>query len=399
MKKRILFLGAGIFQVPVIALAKKSGHYIITIDYLADSPGHRLADEKYILSTRHEEKCCQIARAASIDAVLTVASDVAVPTVAYIGQQLGLPAVNRRAAEILSHKGRFRNFLKTAGLNTPEFLLSDRYEELEDFFMAINKKCILKPLDSSGSKGVSAITGIQQLGQSFRALQNQFPGKVCLEEFIQGTEVGGDALFVDGRLEFIMITKKYLTPPPYYVPIGHIVPGDIYETKPHSAEAIGQKLQTIISLLGIVSSPVNFDVILDDQDRIFLIDIGLRSGGNCIPDIIRYACGMDLHQSLLDIALGISPQIGRQEAIRHVGSRILTSPKEGTLVHYEDPHQLKEQFENLLEVQYDFDLGAPVHCFTQGNFRIGHLIATGDCISSLERSMEEMEQFAGIRVA
>jgi biotin carboxylase len=399
MENRILILGAGVFQVPVISLAKQLGHYVITMDYLPDNPGHAIADERYIVSTREKEKCFEVAKHLSIDSVLTVASDVAVPTVAYIGQKLGLPTVNLNAAEILSNKGNFRKFLKQNSLNTPEFIISNNYSDLMHFFTRKVKKCIIKPLDSSGSKGISTISTTEELRNNYDMIQTQFgSGEVCLEEFIDGIEVGGDAFFVDGRLEFIMVTKKSLTEPPYYVPTGHIVPGEIFETRPHVVEAIKKELQTIISKLGIASSPINFDVIVDNNGIPFIIDIGLRNGGNCIPDIIWHCCGIDLYRAIIDTSLGITPVFSPRIISRFVGSRILGSPRDGTLIDYKNPRSLMEEYKSLIDMKFDFERGERVHRFTQGNYRIGHIIASGENIPSLEKLLDDIEQNAGITV-
>ena len=47
---RIMFLGAGLMQIPAIVYAKEQGHYVITVDYLPSNPGHRYGDEYVNLS-------------------------------------------------------------------------------------------------------------------------------------------------------------------------------------------------------------------------------------------------------------------------------------------------------------------------------------------------------------
>ncbi|HPG52237.1 MAG TPA: ATP-grasp domain-containing protein [Spirochaetota bacterium] len=399
MGSRILVLGAGVFQVPVITLARQLGHYVITMDYLPDNPGHMLANERYIVSTREKEKCYEVAKGLSIDAVLTAASDVAVPTVAYIGKKLGLPAVNLNAAETLSNKGNFRKFLRDNGLNTPKFIVSDNYDDLHQFFNEIKRKCIIKPLDSSGSKGIAPICDAGELRRCYTAIQGQFGDcAVCLEEFIEGIEVGGDAFCIDGKPEFIMVTKKSLTPPPYYVPTGHIVPGDIYEKRPDTVEGIRRELYKIFSLLEVSASPANFDVMIDNDGVIFVIDIGLRTGGNCIPDIIWHCCGIDLYRATIDASLGNRSEFPTRAITRHVGSRILGSPRDGIISSHEDPGLLKKKYDNLIEIKYDYEPGGHVRRFTQGNYRIGHIIASANTISLLEKSLDDIEQDARIIV-
>ena len=38
-------------HVPLIQRAKEMGNYVITVDYIPENPGHKLADEAYFDST------------------------------------------------------------------------------------------------------------------------------------------------------------------------------------------------------------------------------------------------------------------------------------------------------------------------------------------------------------
>lgn len=49
--KKLLVLGAMEMHVPLIKRAKEMGVYVITVDYIPDNPGHKLADEAYFDST------------------------------------------------------------------------------------------------------------------------------------------------------------------------------------------------------------------------------------------------------------------------------------------------------------------------------------------------------------
>lgn len=49
--KKILILGAGEMQVPVIQKVKQTGMYAIVADYADTAPGFIDADKKYLVST------------------------------------------------------------------------------------------------------------------------------------------------------------------------------------------------------------------------------------------------------------------------------------------------------------------------------------------------------------
>ena len=84
--KRILILAGSPFQVPLIERAKRDGHYVITCDYLPENPGHKISDEYHNVSTTDKEGVLRLARERQIDAVTTISSDPAVPTVAHVAE-------------------------------------------------------------------------------------------------------------------------------------------------------------------------------------------------------------------------------------------------------------------------------------------------------------------------
>ena len=51
MNRKILILGAGEMQIPVIEKAKSMGLYTIVADMSADAPGMKIADAPVVIST------------------------------------------------------------------------------------------------------------------------------------------------------------------------------------------------------------------------------------------------------------------------------------------------------------------------------------------------------------
>ena len=60
--KKIMILGAGIYQVPLIKTAKKLGLYTIVVSIPGNYPGFELADKVYYENTVDDEKILEIAK-------------------------------------------------------------------------------------------------------------------------------------------------------------------------------------------------------------------------------------------------------------------------------------------------------------------------------------------------
>ena len=106
-----MILGAGIYQVPLIQKAKEMGLETIVVSIPGNYPGFAFADKVYKLDTRDQEAVLRAAQRERIDGICTSGTDVAVVTIGYVCEKLGLPGIsiiNTPAAIVL---GMVYNFL------------------------------------------------------------------------------------------------------------------------------------------------------------------------------------------------------------------------------------------------------------------------------------------------
>lgn len=102
--KKVLILGAGIYQVPLIKTAKKLGVYSIVVSIPGNYPGFELADKVYYENTTDYEKILEIAQKEKIDGIVTAGTDVAVITIGKVCDKLGLTGLSEEAAVIATDK-------------------------------------------------------------------------------------------------------------------------------------------------------------------------------------------------------------------------------------------------------------------------------------------------------
>jgi len=154
MKKKILVVGGGEWQVPIIQKIKKLGHTVVNTNLYENSPGFSYADFSYVVDVLDREKNLEIAREHNVDAVLTDQSDIAVNTVAYINEKLGLAGLTIEVAELFTNKYRMREELKIKELKHPRYKLCNSLKDLEDFFQELQMPLIIKPTNNQSSRGV-----------------------------------------------------------------------------------------------------------------------------------------------------------------------------------------------------------------------------------------------------
>jgi len=184
--KKILMLGGSLYQTYAIKEAVRLGYYVITCDYLPNNPGHKFANEYYNVSTTDKDAVLALAKKLKVDGVVAYASDPAAPTAAYVCEQLGLPTSPFKSVEILSKKDLFRKYLTENGFNVPKARGYTKYEDaladIDNFKLPV----MVKPVDSSGSKGINKLTDWTQL-RTFvdDALSYSRDKRFLIEEFIE----------------------------------------------------------------------------------------------------------------------------------------------------------------------------------------------------------------------
>ena len=92
--KKLMILGAGVYQVPLIKRAKEKGLYTIVVSIPGDYPGFKLADKIYYENTTDCEKILEIAQKENIDGIVTAGTDVAVVTVGRVCDAMKLCGIS-----------------------------------------------------------------------------------------------------------------------------------------------------------------------------------------------------------------------------------------------------------------------------------------------------------------
>lgn len=204
--KKILLLGGSAQQIPAIEYANKQGYYTVLCDYLRDNPGQYYVDKFYCVSTTDKEAILEVSQKEKVDGIVAYASDPAAPTAAYVAETMGLPTNPYKSVVILAYKDKFREFLKANDFNCPYFISSNNYDEINESIPEFKIPVMVKPLDSSGSKGVKKVESLNELRAAYNDAREQSRGKkVIVEEYITMAHkyiIGGDCFVLNGKVVF-----------------------------------------------------------------------------------------------------------------------------------------------------------------------------------------------------
>ena len=327
-QKTILLLGGSSQQIIAIEKAKALGLRTVLCDYLKDNPGRHVADSYYCVSTTDVEKVYEIAQKEHVDGILAYASDPAALPAAIVADRLGLPTNPVKSVEILGLKYPWRRFLAENDFACPKFYPfkpDTSIQEVQENTEGFSFPLVVKPTDSSGSKGVTKLDNWDNLQQAIAWADAYSRNKVLLiEEYIKRgfpSVIGGDIFVWDGKIvlygemECLRDTNSPL------VPIGEKKPLQVNQSQ---LFIIHKELQRVIDALGIRFGEMNIEIILGTDNQVHFLELGPRAGGNMIPIQLGDVFGIDLVKANVQAAMGIKPDF--------IDETIVASP--GCFMHY-----------------------------------------------------------------
>lgn len=342
--KKILLLGGSSQQVIAIETAKKLGLNTVLCDYLPNNPGQFHADKFYQESTTDKEKILQIAQKEEIDYIIAYASDPAAPTAAYVAEKMGLPTNPYKAVETLCNKDMFREFLSAHGFNTPRAVGFASKEDALDDVENFTRPIIIKPVDSSGSKGATVIREDEDINTAIDfAFSFSRSHRIIIEEFIEKKHpylIGGDIFVSDGKVVQwgLMNCHRDSSVNPL-VPVGKSYPPLLNDS---DLQAVEDTLQRLVTELGIRFGPMNVELIVDANNRVFPIDIGPRSGGNMIPDLLGMIFECDVVEMSVKSAMGESVGSEMTDCAPYYATLNLHSNREGIFEEIEFSTEIEQ---------------------------------------------------------
>lgn len=396
-QRKILLLGASGPQIPSIEEAKRQGLYVITCDNRPDNPGHALADEHYNVSTVDKEAVLELARHLKIDGILSYMSDVSAPTAAYVAEKMGLPTSPYESVCILTDKGRFRQFLRDHGFNAPQsqaFGLDEK-ERAADYACSLGFPVVIKPVDSSGSKGVTILRLKEGLLAAIEeAFSYSIKKRIIVETYVgcEGTQICGDAFSVNGDLRFVAPSNQY-----FYndatVPLWESWP---CFKPPAVLSKVYAELQRLISLLHMGSLAYNLEVRVDQEGKVWIMELAPRNGGNMIPQVIAHATGVDLVPYMVKAAMGDSCEDLRQTPVEGFWAyHCLYTTQDGLFDSVSYDESLKA---HIIQEYLFVKPGEPVHAFHNGGQTFGISIFRFDSREQMETLMHNFDEHAFVHL-
>lgn len=304
--KKILILGASSNQLPLILKSKELGYIVIVCDRTDTNPGLKYVDKHYKVNFMEQETVLEIARKENVDGVISN-SEPAMPVVAYISETLGLEGNSVESVSYFMQKKAFRDLQQKLGLYSPKHFNA---KSVEDFYQGINDlsfPIIIKPCESSGSRGTTKIESLSDKNRIENAINECLDFSrnhtVTIEEYVSMKEpevLEGEIFVYKGEIlwDGLFYNRRSYEHP--MVPMTDCGPVKIDE-KVNQAKTV---LEKIIKASGLQFGQLNPELYFTSTGQVFVIEVNPRQGGGDNSGFIKQFSGVDLHKLLVTTTVG-----------------------------------------------------------------------------------------------
>ena len=300
--KTVLFVGAGRHQRRAIVRAQELGLRVVAVDRNETALGLAVADVGETVDFQDVERVIEVGRRHRVDGVLTVSADRAVPVVAAVAEELGLPGIGTDVAHAMTHKIAMRRRLADAGVPQPRFAAARDLRAAVAAAETVGFPAVLKPADSGGQRGVFRLESIDDLEANLHvALRESAGGEVVIEHFHDALELNGIVVARGGDALPLTLSDR-LRPPGIGFGVGwtHVYPATIYGDVLEEAERVAAHATRALGL----RDGIAFPQLLVTDEGVLVIEVAARIPGGQMADLVRHAVGVDLVEIALRQALG-----------------------------------------------------------------------------------------------
>ena len=379
--KTLLFVGAGRHQRRAILRTRDLGHRVVAVDRNPEAPGLEAADVSETVDFANLDRVAEVGRRHDVDGVLTVAADRAVPVVAAVAEELGLPGIGTDTARRMTHKLEMRDALARAGVPQPPFagVRSDRDLDAVD---KIGLPAVLKPVDSGGQRAVFRVESRSELERDLPEAVAESPsGQAMVEAFVEGVEMNGIVVARNGDPVLLTLSDR-LRPPGIGFGVGwiHLYPPSIDGDQLERAREIAVDSVRALGLRDGIAFP---QLIASPDGRIVVVEVAARIAGGQMADLVRHAVGVDVVEVAVRQALGEEvpdelalPRFSQPLAIRFLTARPGPLPTgRVTKIGALDPVLASE---GVVQAETYLELGETIRPVRRDGDRRGYVIAVAD---------------------
>lgn len=302
LNKKILLLGGGHAEIPLIQAAHELGWYVITTGNAREGLGHPYADKNVFADFSDKDAMLELAKSEGVQAVCSGCNDFALLSTVYVCEKLGLPGHDSYATSLeIHHKDKYRALATRLGIPTPRALVVRSAADFEAAIAQLAFPIIVKPVDLTGGKGIHRAANADEARVAYKdACSRTRQDHIVVEEFVQGSNHGFSAMLVKGKVAFAFADNEQ-----YFVN-KYLVSG---ANTPSTTAATGltklrEYSERIAQELHLVDGILHIQYIERADGTPIIIEICRRPPGDLYIKFVKYATGVDYPKFIVQAETG-----------------------------------------------------------------------------------------------
>ena len=391
--KKIMILGGDKNQLPLIKKAKELGLYVILCDFRDNVPGIALSDVHFQINTLNPDLLIQVGGKEKPDGILTNSEPTFI-SMATAAEKLGLPCLSVESTKLYKNKFLMREFCHEHGVLSPQYRCCTKQEDALDFFNSINKKCIIKPLDNSASRGVFSVNNVDEIKNHFDeciGASSAANPAIIIEEYVTGTEFTIDGLMTSKGHRCLAISEKK-----HYAYNENVAYQLLFDNRndKFDYDQLRRVNDHLVNLTNIPFGLTHAEYKYSDG-MFCLIEIQARGGGNFIAtDIVPFMSGIDSYKEQLKWAVGddVNVDYSYDKLSGHCSVlHFFDVPGKGGVVREIKGLDYFDSLGNQMKYQLNFGVGDTIQETKDDSTRIGWYILKTANRAELDNKMQMIE--------
>ena len=307
-KKVLLVLGSNVGSTDIVRYASANGAYTIVTDFYPKekSPAKLIADESIDISTADVEKLKKVILEKGVTGVWAGVSEFNLMKAMELCNYFHFPFYcTKEQWDSIENKSMFR--LKCQKFNVPCPITYFIGSEIPSYkYSEFKYPLVLKPIDSSSSKGVFICQTENELKLHLEeSLHYSDSNNIIIEEFFKGDEFSAHYTITNGKVSFSSMDNRY----PISIHEGNVTTIPIARIYPSTFldEYVKQVNNSVISLCESLN--LNTGVIFVQglynrtTNKFCIFEAGLRCAGEAPYRILDRVNGVNFMHNFVDYAL------------------------------------------------------------------------------------------------
>jgi biotin carboxylase len=281
----LVAITAGRWQKHGITEARKAGLKVVAVDTDPNAEGFQEADKCICINIDDYDGVIKALKDLdlNIQGAVSFCSEAGMLLASHVRELFDLPGPRKELCRSLIDKGIQRRIWHKAGVPSPRFLTFTSKVHLLEAITTFGFPSIIKPTDSSGSRGVTKLESSRD--NLVEAVERAFffskSGEVLLEDYMPGVEFTVEVFCSQDKVNVLAVTEKKKVAGTRGTVARELATPD---RSPAAVARITDAVVSAFVALGYLEGPGHAEVILMDDGHVGLVEVAGRGGGFMVFD-------------------------------------------------------------------------------------------------------------------